>query len=93
MPSFGVLPIIEKKCITLVGSWDTITSPISLGGLGLHKAADKNTTQLTCLTCRILSHPHSIWAKVFADKYKPNTSKSSHLFIWKNILKGNRICS
>ena len=54
-------------------SWDKVTLPKELGGLGLHNMKDKNNALLTKLCWRLACEKEAPWAKTLVAKYlSPN---------------------
>ncbi|XP_056697578.1 uncharacterized protein [Spinacia oleracea] len=58
----------EKKKIHLV-SWDTITKPKQLGGLGIRSMRQANSAFLAKLGWRVLAEPEALWSRVLRSKY------------------------
>lgn len=63
----------EARKLHLVG-WDSLCSPKSVGGLGLHQATMRNFALVTKLGWRMLIEGDKLWVRVLKGKYGWNTS-------------------
>ncbi|XP_043699840.1 uncharacterized protein LOC122650494 [Telopea speciosissima] len=55
-------------------SWKKMSSPKFAGGLGFRPARVQNVALLCRLGWRLLTEPHSVWARVLKARYYPSTS-------------------
>lgn len=94
--------ISQKQKLHLL-SWDIVTTPKHMGGLGIPKLRPKNISMLTSLNWRFHHTPDSLWAKVLRAKYGrsvthlspyyyslPITTNSS--YNWKSMAHTSHIC-
>lgn len=63
-----------------------------MGGLGLHKAKDKNFCNLANLAWRTITNPTTPWAQLIINAANTKNTRNTS-FIWKSIQKGREICS
>jgi len=82
----------EERKIHLI-NWLTVCQPKNMGGLGLHKAKDKNMCTLANLAWRTITNPTTPWAQLIINTYANNKNTRKNSFIWKGILKGWELCS
>jgi hypothetical protein len=81
----------SNKGIHLVG-WDKITKPKNLGGLGIRRAREANTSLLGKLVWNIHQDKDSLWVQILKHKYlkeEPllNIPKKSGSTTWNAIMK------
>lgn len=78
-------------------SWNNVTRPMSMGGLGIHKLKEWNLAFMAKLGWRILNSPDKLWVRLFKDKYLRKTAfldsfpSSNNSPIWRDILKGRDV--
>ncbi|GKU87915.1 hypothetical protein SLEP1_g2242 [Rubroshorea leprosula] len=83
----------EKRKTHLV-SWDRITQPKKLGGLGLRSSKEANQALMAKVQWRMISEKDRLWSKAFCEKYKIQDPKSNFKKaspVMHNIAKGNHI--
>jgi hypothetical protein len=81
----------SNKGIHLVG-WDKITKPKKLGGLGIRKAREANTSLLGKLVWDIQKNKNALWVQVLKHKYLReedilNATKKPGSVTWNAIMK------
>jgi hypothetical protein len=78
-------------------SWDWLSSPKSLGGLGFRDFVLFNQAMLGKQCWRLISEPTSLCARVLKGRYYPNTDvlsavkPKSSSFTWRSILFGREL--
>jgi ribonuclease HI len=78
-------------------SWDWLSTPKSLGGMGFRDMVLFNKAMLGRQAWRLLTDPSSLCARVLKGRYFPNCSfweaprPCSSSFTWRNILFGKEI--
>ena len=55
-------------------SWEDITTPKEVGGLGLRTTCHMNVAILMNQAWRLQQNPHMLWAQVLKAKYFPTTN-------------------
>ncbi|GLT32300.1 hypothetical protein SLA2020_069760 [Shorea laevis] len=83
----------EKRKTHLV-SWDRVTQPKKLGGLGLRSSKEANQALMAKVQWRMISEKDRLWSKAFCEKYKIQDPKSDFKKaspVMHNIAKGNHI--
>ncbi|GLT74509.1 hypothetical protein SLA2020_463010, partial [Shorea laevis] len=83
----------DKKRAHLV-SWDRITQPKKLGGLGIRSSKEANQVTMAKVHWRLLTEKEKIWSAAFCAKYKiedPKSSIDKPSPVLKNISKGREI--
>lgn len=58
----------DRRKMHLV-SWDIVTKPKNLGGLGIRSMRQANAAFLTKLGWRVLAEPEALWSRVLRHKY------------------------
>jgi hypothetical protein len=81
----------SNKGIHLIG-WDKITKPKKLGGLGIRKAREANTSLLGKLVWDIHRNKNALWVQVLKHKYLReedilNATKKPGSVTWNAIMK------
>lgn len=75
-------------------SWENVTSPMGLGGLGIRRLWEWNLSFMAKLGWKMLTSPNKLWVQILKDRYLKSTtfmecsSKPSQSVIWRDILRG-----
>jgi hypothetical protein len=78
-------------------SWDWLTTPKSLGGMGFRDMALFNQAMLGKQAWRLLTEPESLCAKVLKGRYFPNSSfwsasyTRTSSYTWRSIIFGKEL--
>ncbi|XP_038687586.1 uncharacterized protein LOC119986972 [Tripterygium wilfordii] len=87
----------DKRPVSLV-SWEQVTRPIEMGGLGIRKLEQTNHAFMAKVGWRLLNEKQNLWAKVVSSKYmRGNPSvvnlkgKQGSSNLWRGIVKAGNI--
>lgn len=69
-------------------SWNVITNPMEMGGLGIRRLRDWNIAFMGNLDWTILTNPNKLWVKVLTEKYLRTSNFLTCLLIKINLLYG-----
>jgi hypothetical protein len=67
-------------------SWEKITTPKWMGGLGLRKLDIMNQACLIKLGCKVFSGADEYWCEVLRGKYVQNAAKTTDSSLWKVLV-------
>ncbi|XP_056695087.1 uncharacterized mitochondrial protein AtMg00310-like [Spinacia oleracea] len=108
LPSM-VLRNIEKNCRQFLWnkvdrsryisrtSWDNVTRPMGVGGLGIRRLKDWNVAFMAKLCWKILTNPNKLWVLLFKENFLRRTNlfdctvHSYNSPIWRDILQGRAL--
>ncbi|XP_056692071.1 uncharacterized protein [Spinacia oleracea] len=78
-------------------SWEKVTRPINMGGLGIRRLKEWNLAFMAKLGWTILTNSDKLWVKILKEKYLKHSNflncfaNNSHSPLWRDILKGRSI--